>query len=82
MYKPCRYYVLIEMEAVEETYGDSKIVVATKNELNREQEGQAIGIIRSFGPTCFKGFEGCESPEQWGVEVGDRIEFNRYSGRS
>lgn len=80
MYKPCGFFVLVEIEEVEETT-ESGIVIATRNELKREQEGQAIGVIKEFGPTCFKGFSGCDGPEDWGVSIGDRVEFNRYDGK-
>ena len=80
MYKPCGYYILVEMESIEETT-ESGIVIATKNELKREQRGHAIGVIKAFGPTCYKGFEGCNSPDDWGIAVGDRVEFNRYDGK-
>lgn len=80
MYRPVGYFVLIQMEEVEKTT-ESGIIIASKAEHQREQEGYAIGVIKAFGPTCYKGFEGCDGPLDWGVKIGDRIEFNRYDGK-
>jgi co-chaperonin GroES (HSP10) len=78
--RPVGYQVMIEMEEVEETT-ESGIVIATHTELKREQHGHSIGWIRAFGPICYKGFEGCESPEDFGVQIGDKVEFSRYDGK-
>ncbi len=79
--KPAGYFVLIEVEPVEETFANSSIVMADDLR-KREQGGRDIGTVVSFGPLAFKGFEGCESPEDWGVKVGDKVEFNRYDGKT
>lgn len=84
MYKPCGFFVLVEIEEVEDKIKEGALagfVTQTVSEHKREQEGQAIGVIRAFGPTCFKGFSGCDGPEDWGVKIGDRVEFNRYDGK-
>ena len=84
MYRPCGYFVLVKMDEVDDKIKEGALagfVTSTKSEHVREQEGYAIGTIMAFGPTAFKGFEGCESPKDWGCEVGDRVEFNRYDGK-
>lgn len=87
MLRPTGYYILIEMEVVENKT-ESGIVIATNIENKREQGGHDVGIVRAFGPTVFKGFVGIDDEEtkevraeQYGVEVGDRVEFNRYDGK-
>ena len=82
-YKPCGYYILVEMDKIsaEIEEGALKGFALDSKEIKREQGGHAIGTIKAFGPTCFLGFEGCESPADWGVSLGDRVEFNRYDGK-
>lgn len=85
--KPCGTYVLVEMEEVEQTT-ESGIVIATAKELQREQDGHDVGVVRAVGNLCYMGLNGVNddaSPEerasQWGVSIGDRVEFDRYSGK-
>jgi len=78
--KPCGYYVLVEVEPMETHHKDS-IIEMVQNEASREHGGREVGVIVSFGNTCFKGFEGCSSPSDWGCKVGDKVEFNRYDGK-
>lgn len=78
--KPTGYFVLIEVEPVKETYNDSVIVMA-ESERKREFGGRDIGKVLAFGPTAYAGFEGCSNHTEWGVEVGDTVEFNKYDGK-
>lgn len=84
--KPTGYYVLVKMEAVEVT-SDGGIILSTKEEHEREQGGHDIGEIVEIGPTAWNGFQGCDAPtaveraKQWGCEIGDKVEFNRYEGK-
>jgi len=82
-YKPVGYYILVEMDKISEEIEEGALAgfQLDSKEVKREQHGHAIGTIKAFGPTCYKGFEGCESPDDWGVKVGDRVEFNRYDGK-
>lgn len=76
---PCGYNVLIELLEVEETYGDSKIVLSTA-EVNKEQSAMPIGKVLKFGPMCFKNHDsGCNSPEQWGITKGDYCQFPTHA---
>ena len=79
--KPAGYFVLIEIEPVEETFANSAIVMA-EDSRKKEIGGRDIGTVVSFGPIAFKGFDGCDSPEDWGVKIGDRVEFNMYDGKT
>ena len=90
MIKPTGYYVLIEMEEVSQQVTEGVLkgfVMASDTEHEREQAGHDVGIIRALGPTSFSGYEGCDAEtstgraEQWGVKVGDKVEFNRYDGK-
>lgn len=85
--KPTGYYVLVKMEEVEVT-SEGGIILSTKEEGEREQKGHDIGTIVSMGPTSWSGFQGCDAvtaearAEQWGCKVGDKVEFNRYEGKT
>ncbi|MBE16546.1 MAG: hypothetical protein Unbinned6354contig1000_21 [Prokaryotic dsDNA virus sp.] len=80
--KPCGYYVLVKVEEVE-VKSASGIIIQTREGAEREFTGQCIGQVQSFGPLAFKGLAGgkCKTPKDWGVEVGDMVEFNRYDGK-
>ena len=85
---PTGYYILIEMEEVTQVSAGG-IIMATKTENEREQNGHDVGVIRSFGPTCFMGFKGISESDEveerakaYGVKVGDKVEFNRYDGKT
>lgn len=78
--KPTGHYVLVKVEAIEDTHTGTSIIMVS-DEARREHGGRDIGIVLEFGPTAYKGFAGCESPEHWGVKVGDKVEFNRYDGK-
>jgi co-chaperonin GroES (HSP10) len=54
--KPTGYYILIKMEKVEETT-ESGIVIASKTENDRENNGHDVGVIEKFGPACFAGYQ-------------------------
>lgn len=79
--KPCGFYVLVEMDKFEKTT-ESGIIIATVEQEKREQGGMCVGTIRAFGPTAYKGFAGCSSPDDWGVKVGDRFRTHRYAGNA
>jgi len=78
--KPAGYFVLVEVEPVEETHKGTSIVMV-KEERDREHGGRDVGKVLSFGPLAFKGFDNCTGPEDWGVKEGDLVEFNRYDGK-
>lgn len=79
--KPLGYYVLVKMREVEEKT-DSGIIVSTSKDLQREKLGQSVGTVLAIGPMAFRGLaNGCNSPDEWGVAVGDVIEFNSYDGK-
>ena len=83
--KPCGFYVLVELRSVEEK-SSGGIVLHTNDSLNREQEGEPMGIVIDFGPLAFLGWEGCDAPtaegraKQWGIEKGDMAIFSKYDG--
>ena len=87
MLKPTGYYVLVRMEEVEQTT-ESGIIIATNKEHEREQGGHDVGVILAVGPTSYMGFEGIDDSlpvqqrmEQYGVKIGDKVEFTRYDGK-
>jgi len=77
--KPCGFYVLVEMDKFEEKT-ESGIIIATVEQTKREQGGVCVGTIVAFGPIAYKGFKGCDSPADWGVNIGDKFKTHRYAG--
>ena len=78
---PLGHHVLIEIIPVKFT-SESGIILQSENEKERERKGRDLGKIIAFGPTAYKGFEGCDTPKDWGVEEGDIVELSgRYDGK-
>lgn len=81
--RPVGYQILIKIKTVEEK-SEGGIIVETKQSLERERQGRDIGTIIDFGPLAYKGYKGAlelKGPEDWGVKIGDVVEFRRYDGR-
>jgi len=79
--KPLGHYVLIEIIPVK-FVSTGGIVLSSVNEQERERKGRDLGKILSFGPTAYQGFEGCNTPADWGVAEGDVVELKgRYDGK-
>jgi co-chaperonin GroES (HSP10) len=82
--KPTGFYVLVEVDPIEEkTKGG---IVIAESLAKKEHAATEEGHIRAFGPCAYVGWKGCENPdipayEQWGVNIGDRVEFQRYEGK-
>lgn len=82
--RPVGFQVLIEMEVVENEIQDGSLKgfqLATQQESKREQDGHDMGRVIAFGPIAFKGYANCNSPEDFGVKIGDIVEFKRYDGK-
>ena len=71
---PCGNFLLVRVEDVKETDGDSKIVIA-QNVVDREQKGAGLGYVIAIGPGAWSD---CEEGAWCGV--GDRVVFQRYEG--
>lgn len=79
--RPLGFHVLIEVVPIK-FQSAGGIALFSKEEEERENGGRDLGKIIAFGPTAYKGFEGCNSPEDWGVKVGDTVELKgRYDGK-
>ena len=78
---PLGYNVLVEIIPVQ-VKSSGGIILTLKDEEERERKGRDIARIIAFGPIAYKGYAGCESPLDWGVDVGDIIELStRYDGK-
>lgn len=89
--EPLGFYVLVEMEVVEDISPGG----IYKGNVDREQGACDIGVVRAIGPTAFRGFPGCNpsdySPshahyslqpsEIWGVNIGDKVEYRAFEGK-
>lgn len=79
--RPLGHHILIEAIPVNFKSAGG-IILGTDTEGERERKGRELAIVLAFGPTAYKGFSGCESPEDWGVSVGDTVELKgRYDGK-
>ena len=91
--KPLGFYVLVKVEKVEQTVSiknaegeDVDLYMHTDDMLSREQEANSKGWILAFGPTAYRGFAGpgedgmCADAADWGLEIGDYVEFQSYNG--
>lgn len=80
--RPTGFRVLIKVKSIDETHQGTSIIMVN-DEAKREHGGQDVGEVIEFGPTCYKGYAGCEGPEDWqaGLKVGSQVEFNRYDGK-
>lgn len=79
--EPCGYYCLIEMLEVEEKT-ESGIIISVGDEVKRAKMGQSVGRLIAIGPRAFKGLSnGCDSIEDWGLAIGDVVEFTSFEGK-
>lgn len=78
--KPAGPYVLIEVVPVEKV--SSGGIVLPEELTKREHDGRDIGKIAALGPMAYKDLDGCQTPEEWGVSIGDQVEFHRYDGKA
>ena len=79
--KPLGHYVLVKLIPVQFKTA-SGIVLMSEQEVKREEGAGDVAKIIAFGPTAYQGFAKCETPEDWGVSVGDTVELSgRYDGK-
>ena len=79
--KPLGHFVLVELVPVQ-FKSTGGIVLMSGNEVKREEKAGSVAKILAFGPIAYKGFASCETPEDWGVSVGDTVELSgRYDGK-
>ena len=82
--KPVGFYVLVETQLVEEKTAGG--ILLTKDTAQKEQSVTEEGILRAVGPTAYSGWEGCKDESkpahvQWGVNIGDKVEFRKFEGK-
>jgi len=82
--KPLGYFVLVDVTAAEHVTKGG--IIKPRELVEKENMGEETGIVVAFGPTAFVGMRGCEATdrpayEQWGVKVGDKVEFKKYEGK-
>ena len=47
----------------------------------RENAAMRCGMVIDFGSIALKGYEGTKGPKDWGIKVGDFVEYDRHEGR-
>lgn len=79
--KPLGHFVLVKLIPVQFKSAGG-IVLMSETEIKREEGAGDVAEIIAFGPTAYKGFADCKTPEDWGVKVGDTVELSgRYDGK-
>jgi len=81
--RPKGLQVLVKLQTVEEKT-DGGIILPSEL-VDREQNGQFIGVVEEFGLFAFSDWEGLgetleERCETYGIKVGDTVLFRRYDG--
>ena len=69
---PLGFNVLVKIIPIE-TKSRGGIIINSEKEIERERKGRDIAEIVEFGPVAYKGYAGCNGPEDWGVKVGDIV---------
>jgi len=77
--KPCGFNVLVRLDEFQ-AKSEGGIILQSIEYEKIERGAVSTGTILAFGPTCYKGFAGCDGPDDWGVKVGDRVKFEKYVG--
>ncbi len=72
---PAGYRILVEVFTEEEITASGLAVQATTE---AEQRGACQGIVREIGPLAGK--DKGDSPDYWGLKVGNTVYFSRYEG--
>ena len=79
---PLGYNVLVEIIPVQVESSGGIILASSEDEVERERKGRDVARVIAFGPIAYKGYSGCESPQDWGVKEGDIVELStRYDGK-
>lgn len=81
--KPCGTKLLVKVLPVEEV-SKGGIIIETASSQQRERQGRDLGEVISMGPLAFRGYKGCldlNGCQDWGVKIGDTVEFRRYDGK-
>lgn len=79
-YKTCGYFVLVEiLKATNKSKGG---IILTGMDVAKENAARDFGRVLQFGPTAFKGIKNANTPDDWGVKVGDYVEFKMFDGKN
>jgi len=77
---PFGHYVLLKLSEFKNE-SEAGIILGTNTQKDREQAGMEVGEVVAFGPTAYKGFAGFEGADEWGISIGDTVEFKKYEGK-
>jgi co-chaperonin GroES (HSP10) len=88
MFKPCGHRLVIQRDPVEETYGDSGIIIhANENQQKLDAANCQMGVIVAIGPDCWEAFRKVDSTgnevngKPW-ASVGDYVLYAKYAGKN
>jgi len=83
--KPLGHFVLIEVRKVEKATASG--ILLPDDLINKEQATTEFGVVIDIGPCAYVDWAGCTKPDipahiQWGIKIGDEIEFRKYEGKA
>ncbi len=83
------YYVLLEMDQIEEEKKSEGGIILQEMDRDRVQAACDTGRVLSIGPLAFAGYSGIpegvtgvEAAKHWGIEIGERVTYESYQGKS
>ncbi len=86
--KPCGTTILVEIIPVDDTF-EGTMIQRPVNDKTREEGGRDFGVVKEVGPYAYKDYKILRGNKwepinhsDWGYEIGDVIEFNRYDGKA
>ena len=88
MLNPCGHRIVVKRDSVEETYGDSGIIVtASESAKKLEVANCQTGVVVAIGPDAWKAFRmrdenGREVNGRPWAHPGDYVIFAKYAGRN
>ena len=83
------YYILIKMDVVAKEKTTAGGIILETKDRERTQDACDTGVVVDIGPVAFTGYSGIDDKlptldraKLWGVEVGSRIIYESYQGKS
>lgn len=82
-YEASLHYLIVEFQEVsDEKVSEGGIIMAeTKQEKNREQEGESLAVVLHVGPCCWQGFDDGTEFRHIACDIGDTIVLAQYAGQ-
>jgi hypothetical protein len=86
--KPCGYHLIVHAQDFDDQLKEKSIIEVPDEFKDKERAGTDCGTVLMIGPQCYIGYDGVSASmpipaaNQWGVQQGSFVEFNRYDGKA